>query len=423
MVAHMQARADDTPEAARAADRAQGGARAQGLRVQRARRRARAALRVDRGRTGRHARAGVHARPRALLPPDDLARRAAAALLGRRGRAQGLHPRPGRQGPLHAADRDLGRRLGERGANASPTDPRDRARRARDRPRPRVHRPLRRLGARARGAARTAACSSVPTRTWPGAPTRSSTTPKPRSRRCCRPCSIALRCWHDRAARIRLPARRRLGERAARRRGRRGRRRRRRLRPAGRALLPLAGQRRDPAREGRDPRRHGQQGRLLVLGPEQRPHGRRPRGRLPALLRAAVRAGALRPRQPDAGHGRLGVRGDEGDLRLRLARGRAAGREGRAALPPLRGGAGLLVRAARGRGADRPRLRPPRRARHDVRRRAERHPHAERRGRARRRRHPHRAPRPAAADQRRRGRRRRRHRAARTVSACAPARP
>ena len=48
------------------------------------------------------------------------------------------------------------------------------------------------------------------------------------SRRCCRPCSTAPRCWHDRAARIRLPARRRLGERAARRRGRRGRRRRRR---------------------------------------------------------------------------------------------------------------------------------------------------------------------------------------------------
>ena len=54
----------------------------------------------------------------------------------------------------------------------------------------------------------------------------------------------------------------------------------------------------------------------------------------------------------------------------------------RAALSPLRGGAGLLVRAARGRGADRPRLRPPRRARHDVRRRAERHPHAERGGAA-----------------------------------------
>ena len=45
-----------------------------------------------------------------------------------------------------------------------------RARRARDRPRPRVHRPLRRLGARARGRRRTAACSSAPTRTSPGAP-------------------------------------------------------------------------------------------------------------------------------------------------------------------------------------------------------------------------------------------------------------
>ena len=53
----------------------------------------------------------------------------------------------------------------------------------------------------------------------------------------------------------------------------------------------------------------------------------------------------------------------QGHLRLRLARGRAAGRARRAPLPPLRGRPGLLVRAARGQGADRPRASCPRDAR------------------------------------------------------------
>ena len=85
----------------------------------------------------------------------------------------------------------------------------------------------------------------------------------------------------------------------------------------------------------------------------------------------------------------------------------AAGRARRAALPPLRGRPGLLGRAARGQGADRPRPRAGRRPRVDVRRRASRHPHDERRRRARRRRRPDRPPRPARHHRRRRGRRRR----------------
>ena len=71
-------------------------------------------------------------------------------------------------------------------------------------------------------------------------------------------------------------------------------------------------------------------------------------------------------------------------------------------VPLVRGGAGLLVRAARGQGADRPRARARGRAGDDVRRRPGRHPHDERGGRARRRRHPRLAPRPAARDRGRR---------------------
>ena len=112
MVEHMRARADDTPEAARqrialkeALELKDYEFNAHGVEL--GQRYASTAVVPD-----GTPEPGVHARPRALLPPDDLAGRAAAALLGRQGRPQGLHPRPRRQGPLHAADRDLGRRVG-----------------------------------------------------------------------------------------------------------------------------------------------------------------------------------------------------------------------------------------------------------------------------------------------------------------------
>ena len=119
-----------------------------------------------------------------------------------------------------------------------------------------------------------------------------------------------------------------------------------------------------------------------------------------------------RPESYDADSPTLGLSAweldaDPRDLRERLAGRGAAGRARRAALPPLRGGPRLLGGAARGQGPDRPRARAGRRPRVDVRRRAERHPHAERRGGARRRRRADRAPRAARHHRRRRGRRRR----------------
>ena len=177
------------------------------------------------------------------------------------------------------------------------------------------------------------------------------------------------------------------------------------------AVRALAGRRGDPAREGARARRHGQEGGVLVLDSEQPldagGRDRGPRGGLPALHGAALAPAAVRPLEPDAGAERVGARADPRDLRERLARRRAAGRARRAALPLVRGGARLLVRAARGQGADRSRARARGRARDDVRRRPGRHPHDERRGRARRRRRPRLAPRAAARDRRRRGRWRR----------------
>ena len=96
----------------RAAGEAPRGDRAQELRVQRPRRRAGPSLPLRGGRARRHARAGLRPRPRALLPPDDVARRAPAARVGRapgredrrrRGEGRGLDPRPRGQGPLHAS--------------------------------------------------------------------------------------------------------------------------------------------------------------------------------------------------------------------------------------------------------------------------------------------------------------------------------
>ncbi|CAA9525561.1 MAG: fumarate reductase/succinate dehydrogenase flavoprotein domain-containing protein, partial [uncultured Solirubrobacteraceae bacterium] len=207
----------------------------------------------------------------------------------------------------------------------------------------------------------------------------------------------------------------RLGRSAVRRRGGRRRGRRRGERPARGAVLALAGQRGPAAGEGAGPRGHGQQGGVLVLGAEQRAdagHGHgRSRGGLPALLRPPGGARALRPREPDAGPGGLGARVHPGDLRERVAGGGAARRARRAALPPLRGRAGLLGRAARGQGADGPRPRPARRARVHVRRRAERRAHDAGRRRARRRGPPHGLPGAAgAAVGRRRGRRGGHHR-------------
>ena len=93
------------------------GAGAQGLRVQRARRRARPALRVGRGGTRRHAGARVRPRSRAVLPPDHLARRPAAARLAGPRRSARLDPRPRGQGPVLPAHR-------HRRARRGPTRPR-----------------------------------------------------------------------------------------------------------------------------------------------------------------------------------------------------------------------------------------------------------------------------------------------------------
>ena len=105
--------------------------------------------------------------------------------------------------------------------------------------------------------------------------------------------------------------------------------------------------------------------------PMQRGRHRGPRGGLPALHGAAVAAAALRPGAARrSGLTRVGARACPRDLRERLARRRAAGRARRAALPPLRGRARLLVRAARGQGPDRAACScPRRRPRVDVRRR------------------------------------------------------
>ena len=84
------------------------------------------------------------------------------------------------------------------------------------------------------------------------------------------------------------------------------------------------------------------------------------------------------------------------DLRQRLDGDRAARREGRARIPPLRRRARLLGRAARGQGADRPRASAQGRARHDVgwRRASRSAPWRQARAEGRRR-HPHRPPRAA----------------------------
>ena len=99
------------------------------------------------------------------------------------------------------------------------------------------------------------------------------------------------------------------------------------------------GNERDPAREGAGARRHGREGGLLVLGAEQRADARArhrgPRGGLPALRRARVAAGALRPRQPDVRPQAWEHAAMPGDLRERVAGAGAARRAGRAALPPL----------------------------------------------------------------------------------------
>ena len=65
------------------------GDRAQELRVQRPRRGDEPPLRVRRGRRRRDAGAGVRPRPRALLPPDDVAGRPAAARVARAWPASG----------------------------------------------------------------------------------------------------------------------------------------------------------------------------------------------------------------------------------------------------------------------------------------------------------------------------------------------
>ena len=94
--------------------------------------------------------ARVHPGSRALLPPDHVAGGPAAPLLAGGRRPQGVHARPRRQGPLLPAHRGLRGTLGRRGAGGR-RHSRGRDRRARDRSRTPVHRPLRRLGAPARG--------------------------------------------------------------------------------------------------------------------------------------------------------------------------------------------------------------------------------------------------------------------------------
>ena len=93
--------------------------------------------------------------------------------------------------------------------------------------------------------------------------------------------------------------------------------------------------------------------------PQQRPHGLRPRGRLHALLRAAVRPGALRPDSPTLGMDDWEYAGMKAIYASASPAAELLAERDAAPLPPLRGRPGLLVRAARGRGADRPRLRAP----------------------------------------------------------------
>jgi 2,4-dichlorophenol 6-monooxygenase len=97
---HLRPRGDAGPHRRprrrhpRGADQARGaeeGARAQGLRVQRPRRRARPALRQHRRGARRHPGAGLRPRPRAVLPPDHVAGRAAAARLARAPQRERLH--------------------------------------------------------------------------------------------------------------------------------------------------------------------------------------------------------------------------------------------------------------------------------------------------------------------------------------------
>ena len=76
---NMAARTDDTPEAAERSDEAARGDRAQELRVQRARRRDGPALRSAAVVSDGTPEPAFDARPGAVLPPDDLAGRAAAA--------------------------------------------------------------------------------------------------------------------------------------------------------------------------------------------------------------------------------------------------------------------------------------------------------------------------------------------------------
>ena len=175
------------------------------------------------------------------------------------------------------------------------------------------------------------------------------------------------------------------GGRAVRRRGRRRRRRRRRRRAARGAVQPAGSATTCPAREGAassaaPPRKAAfwywvpNNAAMRAAGIEDREED---------FLRYMARLSRPERYDPDSptfGMTRVGVRAVPGDLRERLARDRAAAREGRAAIPPLRRRARLLGRAARGQGADGPRAACPKGARETMsRRRRGRHPHACRR--------------------------------------------
>ena len=326
MQAHIEARKDDTPEARRAAAQAARGDRAQELRVQRARRRDEPALRVRRGRepTARRSRSSP------ATPSCTTTRRPGRARACRtsgwarpaaRSRPTTSRARAGSAcSPASAARRGPTRRkavtastgveiaayvIGPGREYSTPT-----------------------TTGRAPGRSRSRArCSCVPTAWSRGARTRSPTIRRPRS----------ARRWDSSWASPRrspppslhggfttgggddgLGRDRGAGDGAAgsggcrRRAGRRRGRRRWRRRAPRRPVQPLARRRGGPAGEGAGARRHRPQGRLLVLGAAQRADDRArhrgPRGGLPALLRAAVAAGVLRPRQPDAGPQRVGAR-------------------------------------------------------------------------------------------------------------------
>ncbi len=146
----MRARADDNPQAARQREQLRAALGLKDYEFNAHGGRARPALPFGCRGGRRNSRTELHPRLRALLSPDHLAGRAAAALLAGGRRAQGQHPRSRGQRPLCSADWDLRTALGRGGSERLETA-RDRARGICDRTRTRLHRSVRGLVAPARG--------------------------------------------------------------------------------------------------------------------------------------------------------------------------------------------------------------------------------------------------------------------------------